>query len=47
MISKIIEYDLRAPGKDYDALYNIIKSYSYWVHITESTWFVKTDESCV
>ena len=47
MTSKIFEYDLRAPDKDYDAVYNIIKSYPYWAHITESTWFVKTDENCV
>jgi len=27
MSSKIIEYDLRAPGRDYDALYDAIKEY--------------------
>ena len=30
MSSKIIEYDLRQPGRDYDALYNAIKSYEAW-----------------
>lgn len=47
MSSKIIEYDLRQPGRDYDALYNAIKSYSAWAHVTESTWFIKTNETCV
>lgn len=47
MSSKIIEYDLRAPGRDYDALYDTIKGYGIWAHVTESTWFIKTDETCV
>lgn len=47
MSSKIIEYDLRQPGRDYDALYKAIKSYDKWAHITESTWFIKTDDTCV
>lgn len=46
MSSKIIEYDLRAPGRNYDALYEVIKGYEVWAHITESTWFVKTDSTC-
>ena len=32
MSSIIIEYDLRQPGRDYDALYNAIKSYEAWAH---------------
>lgn len=47
MTSKVIEYDLRAPGRNYDDLYAAIKSYSQWAHLTESTWFIKTAESCV
>lgn len=47
MSSIIIEYDLRAPGRDYDALYAAIKGYGIWAHVTESTWFIKTDETCV
>ena len=46
MTSMIIEYDLRSPGRNYDELYKEIKSYDVWAHITESTWFIKTDESC-
>lgn len=47
MSSKIIEYDLCSPGRNYNELYDAIKSYSVWAHITESTWFVKTSDSCV
>jgi len=47
MSSKVIEYDLRSPGRDYDALYEAIKSYGTWAHITESTWFIKTDSTCI
>lgn len=47
MTSMIIEYDLRSSGRNYDELYKTIKSYSTWAHVTESTWFIKTSESCV
>ena len=47
MSSKIIEYDLRHPGRNYDALYNAIKNYGTWARITESTWFINTTETCV
>jgi hypothetical protein len=47
MTSKIIEYDLKSPSRNYDSVYEVIKSYPVWAHITKSTWFVKTDESCV
>lgn len=47
MSSKIISYDLCAPGRNYDELYKAIKAYGTWAHITESTWFVKTGSSCV
>ena len=47
MSSKIISYDLCAPGRNYDARYKAIKAYGTWAHITESTWFVKTESSCV
>ncbi len=37
----IIIYDLRNPGRDYNALYDAIKSLSQnWQHPLESTWFV-------
>lgn len=47
MSSKIIEYDLQQPGRDYVALYNAIKGYGTWAHVTESTWLIKTDETCI
>lgn len=47
MTSKIIEYDLKKSGRNYNAVYEIIKSYPKWAHITESIWFVKTSDSCV
>lgn len=47
MTSKIIEYDLCSPGRNYNTLYETIKSYSVWARITESTWFIRTDDSCV
>ena len=47
MSSKIISYDLCAPCRNYDELYKAIKAYGTWAHITESTWFVKTESTCV
>ena len=47
MTSMIIEYDLCSPGRNYDALYETIKSSSVWAHITESTWCIMTKDSCV
>ena len=44
--SKIVSYDLRNSGKNYDALYDKIKSYGAWAHILESTWFISTPDSC-
>lgn len=44
--SKIITYDLCKSDKNYDALYEYIKSYAVWAHITESTWFISTEKTC-
>ena len=46
MTSKVIEYDLRSPGRNYDDLYTVIKGYGKWARLTESTWFIKTDATC-
>lgn len=46
MTSKIITYDLRIPNRNYDDLYKAIKSYVIWARVTESTWFVKTSDTC-
>ena len=40
----IISYDM-AEGGNYEALYDAIKAYGTWAHITESTWAVTTEES--
>lgn len=41
----IITYDLRQPHRDYQRLYDAIKSYGTWAKITESTWAVITSQS--
>lgn len=46
MVSKLITYDLCKPGKNYEQLYQKIKSYGTWAHITESTWLVSSPYSC-
>lgn len=38
-----ITYDLNAPGKNYDDLYEKIKSLGAWAHYMDSTWFVDTN----
>lgn len=40
-----INYDLKAPNRDYAGLYEAIKSYSGWWHYLESTWLIVTDEN--
>lgn len=44
--SKIITYDLCNAGKNYDELYEYIKGFSSYVHVTESTWIVSSAKSC-
>ena len=46
MSSKIIEYDLRMSGRNYDALFEVIKGYDAWARVTESTWIVKSSFTC-
>ena len=43
----IISYDLSAPCRNYEDLYNAIKSYTYWGKLTESTWAVVTSQSYI
>lgn len=45
--SKIITYDLCNSEKNYDELYEYIKSFPSWARITESTWFISSSKSCV
>ncbi len=46
MSSKIITYDLCAPGRDYEKLIEHIKTYSSWARVTESTWVISSDDTC-
>ena len=42
----VISYDLPKEG-DYSALFERIKNYQTWAHITESTWAVVSDSTAV
>ena len=42
----IISYDLgKENGRDYESLYEAIKSFGTWAKITDSTWAVVTDKT--
>lgn len=41
-----ISYDLRKQ-RNYDALYERIKSYGTWCHALESTWLIATHQQAV
>lgn len=41
----LVTYDLKAPGKDYTKLYEVLKTAPTWWHYLESTWILRTDES--
>lgn len=40
-----INYDLRKPGRDYQPVYNYIKSFSDWARPLASLWLVRTNKS--
>ena len=42
MACQIISYDLRKPGRNYDGLFDVIKSLGDWWHCLESVWIVHT-----
>jgi hypothetical protein len=37
-----VNYDLKAPGRDYAGLYDAIKSCGTWWHYLGSTWLIDT-----
>ncbi|GMM87070.1 hypothetical protein [Vibrio fortis] len=39
-----VSYDLNKSGKNYEALYEEIKSSPGWCHALDSTWFVSSPE---
>ena len=41
----IIMYDLRAPGRNYEQLYQAIKSYGTWGKLTESSWAIVSNQT--
>ena len=41
----LVSYDLKIPGRDYNKLYETLKSASAWWHYLESTWILYTNES--
>jgi hypothetical protein len=44
MACYIVSYDLRKQ-RNYDALYEAIKSYGTWAHILESVWAIVTSHT--
>ena len=43
MKSYMIGYDLNAPGKNYDTLFEGIKNLGNWWHCLDSTWIIKSN----
>nr|DAK78468.1 MAG TPA: hypothetical protein [Caudoviricetes sp.] len=41
----LISYDLNKSGKNYDGLYETIKSFGEWYHIMDSAWFITSSKS--
>ena len=42
-----IIYDLTAPGRNYEPLYDAIRASGKWWHYLDSTWIVVTNESAL
>lgn len=45
MVAYLVSYDLKVPGKKYDDLYSLFKSYPDYYHVLESEWFIASDSS--
>lgn len=45
MKAYLISYDLKAPGRNYEGLYEAIRNSGNWWHFLESCWIVATTES--
>lgn len=41
----IVSYDLCQPGRDYNSLYNALKSFLAWGKLTESTWAIISNKT--
>lgn len=42
MNTVLIAYDLRAPGRNYQPVYDYLQAHSQWCHLQESVWLVRT-----
>jgi hypothetical protein len=40
-----INYDLVAPGRNYQPVYDYIKSFGVWAHPLQSMWLIRTSRS--
>lgn len=40
----LISYDLNKSGKNYDGLYEAIKSFGDWYHAMDSAWFITSSK---
>jgi hypothetical protein len=47
MTAFVVCYDLRAPGRNYQTLYDRLRQYPQWGKVTESTWVVVTTWTAV
>jgi hypothetical protein len=45
MNTLLVSYDLKSPGKDYQKLWDHLKSYNNYLKPLESFWFIKTSLS--
>ncbi len=45
MSTLLISYDLQAPGKDYEKLWDYLRTYGNWARPLESVWLIKTDKT--
>lgn len=43
----IVIYDLRAPGRNYESLYQAIKNYGTWGKISQSAWAIVSSKNSV
>lgn len=41
----LVSYDLNKPGKDYEALYDTLRTADSWWHFLDSTWILSTSLS--
>ncbi|TOK65526.1 hypothetical protein CGI14_21165 [Vibrio parahaemolyticus] len=42
-----VSYDLNQPGQKYSKVHEILKSFSKWYHIMDSTWLISTTNNAI